>query len=319
MIRYDHPEVFGAGAANFDINCVEKEPPLVMKDSNLVGMLTSSGGVTRNIIENLARLGVKAAMLTAYGDDAYGDRIRKDGEAAGIDLSRVKLCRGCISSCYVSVQDADGDMALGLADMSVLSNLDNAYFDSYKGEVSRAKAAVCDPSLPLPLLEHYIFDTAAGCPVFLDPVSTNFARQCVPLLKGVDTFKPNIMELETVTGISASTDEGLEEACRKAISLGVRRVVVSRGKKGCFMMDNTGKIIKRKFKPVEKMVNATGAGDSFMAGLIYGFINGFDDDKSLDYALAMGIIAVLSEHTIDPGLNVEKVERCIKEYRTTDA
>ena len=77
MIRYENPLVFGAGAANFDINCIIKEPPLVMKDSNLVSMVASSGGVTRNILENLARLGVQSAMLSAYGDDAYGDRLRR--------------------------------------------------------------------------------------------------------------------------------------------------------------------------------------------------------------------------------------------------
>lgn len=315
MIRYENPLVFGAGAANFDINCIIKEPPLVMKDSNLVSMVASSGGVTRNILENLARLGVQSAMLSAYGDDAYGDRLRKDAENAGIDMSRVRLCQGVSSSSYVSVQDADGDMAVAFCDTSVLGNIDPAYFDSYKADVCKAKVAVCDPSMPIDLLEYFIFNTAEDVPVFLDPVSTNFARQCIPLVKGVDTIKPNRMELEAMTGHSTATEADLRIACEKMLELGARRVVVSMGRNGCYLMDRDGLEIRRQFKPIENMANATGAGDSFMAGLIYGFVNGLSDTEALDCALATGTIAVLSEHTIEPNLSVEMMRNTIAKYR----
>ena len=315
MIRYENPLVFGAGAANFDISCTIKEPPLVMKDSNLVNMFSSSGGVTRNILENLSRLGVPTAMLSAYGDDAYGDRLRKDAEKAGIDMTRVRLCKGAVSSSYVSVLDTDGDMAVAFCDTSVLGRIDPAYFDSYKEDVSRAKVAICDPSMPIDLLEYFVFNTAKDVPVFLDPVSTNFARQCVRLLEGLDTIKPNRIELEAMTGCPTVTDDDLRTACEKMIGMGVRRVVVSLGKSGCYLLDRDGLEIRKQFKPVENMANATGAGDSFMAGLVYGYVKGLSEEESLNCALATGTIAVKSMITIEPNLSVKMMEDTIAEYR----
>ena len=49
---------------------------------------------------------------------------------------------------------------------------------------------------------------------------------------------------------------------------------------------------RKKLRPVENMVNATGAGDAFTAALIYSYVNGFDIDKTIDYALAAGVAAV---------------------------
>ena len=206
-------------------------------------------------------------------------------------------------------------MAVAFCYMSVLSRIDPAYFDSYKDDVSKAKMAICDPCLSADLLEYFIFDTAKDVPVFLDPVSTNFARQCVHLLEGLDTIKPNRMELEAMTGLPTATDADLRKACEKMLSMGVRRVVVSLGKNGCYLLDRDGLEIRKQFKPVENMANATGAGDSFMAGLIYVYVNGLSEEESLNCALATGTIAVKSMITIEPNLSVKMMNDTIAQYR----
>ena len=51
------PYVLGIGAANIDVHG-KSRVPIVMRDSNPGHLRTSAGGVTRNVLENLARLGV---------------------------------------------------------------------------------------------------------------------------------------------------------------------------------------------------------------------------------------------------------------------
>ena len=56
-------------------------------------------------------------------------------------------------------------------------------------------------------------------------------------------------------------------------------------------MDDTGAVLRRKLRPA-KMVNASGAGDSFAAAMLYATLQGYDAEKTLDYGMAAGIAAV---------------------------
>lgn len=69
--------VLGVGAANVDIHGRSKKP-IVMHDSNPGHMNTSAGGVTRNVCENLSRLGVSVKLISAVGTDVYADQIRRE-------------------------------------------------------------------------------------------------------------------------------------------------------------------------------------------------------------------------------------------------
>ena len=44
---------------------------------------------------------------------------------------------------------------------------------------------------------------------------------------------------------------------------------------GCFYMDDTGAVLRRKLRPAQ-MVNASGAGDSFAAAMLYATLQGYD-------------------------------------------
>ena len=54
-------EVAGIGGANIDIHG-QSTAPIVMRDSNPGAMHLSPGGVNRNILENLCRMGVSTEM-----------------------------------------------------------------------------------------------------------------------------------------------------------------------------------------------------------------------------------------------------------------
>ena len=138
--------VLGVGAANVDIHGRSKKS-IVMHDSNPGHMNTSAGGVTRNVCENLSRLGVSVKLISAVGTDVYADQIRRECQSAGIDISNLYVADGQASSTYMSMIDADGDMFVALSDMTVLQGLPLSYLSSKQSLIRGAQLVTCDPSL----------------------------------------------------------------------------------------------------------------------------------------------------------------------------
>lgn len=83
------------------------------------------------------------------------------------------------------------------------------------------------------------------------------------------------MELGILAGMEIQSDSDLERAGEAVLNKGLRRLFVSLGAEGCLYMDDTGTVLRRKLRPA-KMVNASGAGDSFAAAMLYATLHGFD-------------------------------------------
>ena len=63
------------------------------------------------------------------------------------------------------------------------------------------------------------------------------------------------------------------------------------------------------------MKNVTGAGDSFVAGVGYGYMNNLSIKDTVKYALAMSIITITNENTINPDMSEEYVKEFIEKIR----
>jgi len=310
VLRY----VAGVGAANVDVYGRSRSP-IVMRDSNPGYLGTSVGGVTRNILENLARQGVRTALLTAVGDDVYGEKILRDSAAAGIDVSHVLLKPGVGSSCYIAMLDERGDMMLAMSDMRIISDLTGEYLNANRALLQNAAAIVCDACLPCAFLDELVSGVASGVRVLIDPVSTAYARSMEPIVGKFFGIKPNEMELAILSGKPTETETQVELACEALLSRGVTCIAVSRGSRGCYYADASGARMFRALRPVERMANATGAGDAFLAGFVHGLIDGVPLERQLDYALASGITAIESLSTINPEMSDARVKENIELYR----
>lgn len=307
--------VVGVGAANVDVHCKSRKP-LVARDSNPGFISFSAGGVTRNVCENLARLGMPVKLITAVGEDVFAAKIREDSAAAGVDVSNLYVCPSAVSSTYVSVLDDGGDMAIAVSDMRILETLPADFLAARQQLICGAAAVCCDPSLPLERMEQLL--DIARCPVYVDPVSTAYAKKMCEISGRFHTIKPNRLEAEILSGIAITDDKTLLAACETILRKGTRRVIVTLGAKGCMYADDSGLVIRRSLRPVEHMANATGGGDAFTAGVIFSTLSGKTPDLLCDFALAAGNAAVSAETTINPNMSEALVNKILKEYKNTD-
>ena len=64
-----------------------------------------------------------------------------------------------------------------------------------------------------------------------------------------------------------------------------------------------------------KVLNATGAGDSFMGAIVYSYMNEEEIRESAINGVAAATITIQSEKTVSDMLNVENIKKLREEYR----
>ena len=302
--------VAGVGGANVDIHG-QSFAPLIMRDSNPGRLHLSVGGVTRNILDNLTRLGRRCELVSAVGGDAFGRMILDSCARLGIGTQGLDVRPGHSSSSYISVMDSAGDMLVAMSDMRVLDGIDEDFIDRRLPLLDGAAAVVCDGNLPAAALGRL----AGRCssPLYADPVSTTWAKKLVPVLGAFDTIKPNRLEMEVLAGMPIAGDADLEAACAKVLAAGVRRVFVSLGADGIYYKGPAGSFHRRS-RVFEGQVNATGAGDATMAAIVHATLAGMPDEAVLEFALGAGLVAISAEDTINPAMSEAAVAAMTKEY-----
>lgn len=302
--------IAGIGGANMDIHG-RSDRPLIMRDSNPGSLHMTLGGVCRNICENLARLGADVRLITVVGDDVNGENILAGCRSAGIDMSASRVLAGERSSSYISIMDDTGDMLLAMSDMHIIKKLDAALVDESVAVLGGADIVVCDGNLSAKAVER--LTEVCLSPLYLDPVSTSWAKELAPYVGSFDTVKPNRIELGALTGCPVETYSDVLNACDVLLKKGVRRVFVSMGAEGLLYRGREG-TIHRIARPFPHMVNATGAGDASMAGIVWASRMGLSADEIVCIAMAAGMVAIASPDTISSEMSPAAIENMIKEY-----
>ncbi|SCZ80814.1 PfkB family carbohydrate kinase [Acidaminobacter hydrogenoformans] len=260
----------------------------------------SPGGVGRNIAENLARLGIKVQLMTAVGQDLYGQQLMERCREAGIETRATLRIPGVSTSLYLAMIEPDGEMKLALSSMSVMEQLDVEALRREDALLSGAAAIVVDTNLPEKTLA-YLISQYHHIPIFVDPVSVAKSERLKNALNGIDTLKPNRRELEALTGMNAGDLEGAKAAAKLLCQKGVKRVVVSFGAEGALSVTKDD---ARHFKALPVAVaNATGAGDAFMAGIVYASLKKFEEAEAMGCALGMAELTLESADAIAQNLN----------------
>lgn len=302
-------QVTVVGGVNIDILGFPKDK-LILEDSNIGTVKISLGGVGRNISENLLRLGIKSKLISVLGDDAYSKKILKDSQDMGLDISDSLLVKGENSSIYLAILNENKDMHIAINSMDILDKLSVEFIMSKKAVLDKTALLVLDTNIPQDVIE-YLLLNYKDKNIFLDTVSVTKAKKIAGSLEYIHTLKTNRLEAEAITGIEADTEEGLRKNGEYLLRKGIKQVFITLGKRGVFYCNNeTMKILKAaNIKPV----NTTGAGDAFMAALIYCHLNKKDIDESAMLATAASIIALSHADTINPLMSREKIEEKMKE------
>lgn len=103
--------------------------------------------------------------------------------------------------------------------------------------------------------------------------------------------KPNRRELEVWAGRPLNSREEIIEAGEQLRQHGIENVIISMGAEGSLWLNSEG-VLQAQPPRCENVVSTVGAGDSMVAGLIYGLAQGWEKEKTLRFASATSALAV---------------------------
>lgn len=266
----------------------------------------SFGGVCRNIAENLARVGIKTELISTLGNDENGKSILEHSRRLGYNMENSLFLEGESTPTYMAILNHNGEMESAVVDMESLNKMDEAFVDGKHEVFKNAAYTVVDSDNPA-LLEYVLKKYDGQSKFILDPVSAKKAKKIRHLIKYFHTIKPNRFETEALCGFKIETRDDLRKAGKFFIEQGVKNVFISLDADGIYYITSEGEEgTLASCNPID-VKNVTGAGDSFVAGIGYGYMNNLSIKDTIKYAMAMSIITITHEETINPDMSHEVV------------
>lgn len=309
----DSPFVTVIGGANVDIHG-KSTNRLLEADSNPGTVHTSAGGVARNIAENLSRLGVDCRLISAIGSDHNGKMLKRVCGDAGVDMQYVFETAAAQTSTYLSVLDETGDMHIAINDMSIIEHLTPLRLAAHQAMLKQSALLIVDCNLP-PATLAWLSTSADSTPIFADTVSAAKAARLKPHLHAIHTLKASAIEVEALTGMKAATESQLSKAAVALHAAGVHRAFVTRGDQGVFVSADGSQRMVPASSSGSDVVSTGGAGDAFLAAIAYAWLQDWNLDATVHFALAAADLTLSSPATNYPALSLATVQQAMESLR----
>lgn len=310
-ILKDAPYIAVIGGANIDI---EGAPigSLKMKDSNPGVVNKTFGGVARNIAENISKMGLDAKLITLVGGDSHGKDLMDYCRKKGIDTSYSLMLERESTSTYISILDEEGDMAVAISHMDIMSKMDIPFIKKRTSVIKGALLCIVDTNIPLETLE-YLLKNFKETEFIADTVSLEKSKKLKNLLPYIDTLKPNKIEAEALSGINISTKEDAKNAAEIIIRRGVKNIFLSLGKEGVYYSNGSENGFIRP--PEINITTATGAGDAFLAGVTYGKSESRSIKRQAMYGISASISVLTKDKNRENNLDINSINEILEEVK----
>lgn len=230
----------------------------------------------------LRQWGVPTGMIgTAVGDDSRGHALADQLEKWGVQ-GKVRFSEEIRTPMEVNVSDKTGARTyfwhrppemlntLDTADLSLLNGAQLMYVDWYDGDhIVRAM----DEANQL------------GVPVFLN---LEHGHKDTHLLK---KYASRVSICQAVTDAAQlGTTRAMLQTARKILKSGIKTALVTMARAGCLVAQGNAAV--NVYAPRVKAVDGCGAGATFSAGFIFGYLNGWDMEASARFATAAASLKV---------------------------
>ena len=222
-----------------------------------------AGGKGANQAVGIARLGARVALVGRIGRDARGDAICAALRAEGLDLSLVSRDAESPTGAALIAVDRNGEKQIMTAPGA---NHALSEADVWAGQARLASAEVLLAGLEVPVAAVSAalrLGKAAGVRTLLDPAPAVPLSE--ELLRLVDVNSPNDNEAEVLTNVKVSDARSAAQCARVLLARGAGAAVVRGGRDGTLVATSTEQHVIPRHSV--SSVDATGAGDAFMAAL----------------------------------------------------
>ncbi|MCU1668087.1 MAG: Ribokinase [Blastococcus sp.] len=245
---------------------------------------TRGGGAGANVAVHLARLGIPVTLAGCVGDDAAGAGLRAELTAAGVALS-LRVVGEVGTGTIVSLVEPDGQRSM-LADRGANLALRPADVPAPPAgaHLHLSGYTLLDPESRDAGLTALAAAAAVGCTVSVDPASTGplagyGVDRWLADTAGATLLLPNADEARLLTGCADPSDAA------RALARAYQIVAVSLGADGALWASGDTSVHRPAHPTV--VVDTTGAGDAFAAGLLSAWLADRDPVAALEAGLTL--------------------------------
>jgi len=278
------------GSANTDM--VMEVPTLPTHGETVLGheFKIVSGGKGANQAVALARLGTRpVTFIACLGDDDFGRAALDNYKKDNIDTDHIVIKEGAYSGVACIFVAEDGENAIGVS-AGANALLTPEHINQNEELISSAAMVLLQLETPLETIERAIdLCNKHNVPVILNPAPAKGPLDSRILAK-VQLLTPNETEASHLSGIEVVDLASAEQAAKKLLELGVKEVIITLGEEGA--LHCTKQDCHHIKAPAVKVVDTTGAGDTFTGGLATALTEGLDIEKALLFANHAAALAV---------------------------
>ncbi|MFR9711115.1 ribokinase [Paenibacillus sp. MB22_1] len=281
------PKVAVIGSLNMDIVVETRRHPQV--GETLLGeqIRFIPGGKGANQAVAAARLGAETAMIGAVGEDAFGRELLEALRQDGVDISGVKRLPGCTTG-VASIYVAEGDNSIVVVP-GANYRVSPEDIDENEDKLRRADIVLLQLEIPVDTVFYAAQKAKSlGKTVVLNPAP---AQPLPPELFGyVDYVTPNRTELSRYTGMDADGTK-LAAAMRRMKEMEAKHIITTLGADGSAYLTEDGEVRTVPGHQV-KVVDTTGAGDCYNAGLAVSLAKRRSLREAVEYAALVSALSV---------------------------
>jgi pseudouridine kinase len=236
------------------------------------------GGVGRNVVENLANLGLPTTFISSIDNTAMGEEVRIRLSTANIKLDYLAQTDYCGMGMWLAIMNQSGDLAGSISQMPNLSILENLIENKGSEIVHLCSHVVLELDLNANITRKVIQlckenkRLVYGIPGNMDVILSNRDILC-----DLECFICNHVEAGRLMGMNfeeLSLDEMQLMLKNYVIETGMKSMVITLGSKGAIYYNiSSDELGYQPVVPVE-VVDTSGAGDAFFSGTVMGLIEG---------------------------------------------
>lgn len=308
------PKVVTVGEILVEVMRKDVDVPL-RRPADFVGPFPS--GAPAIFIDATARLGVSAGIIGGVGRDEFGECVLERLGRDGVDTSMIKRVEGLSTGVAFVSYRSDGSrkfiyhMGNSAAGAITVTDIPEDYIGGASVVHINGSSLAMGAGMRDACYKAVEIGRRGGAHISFDPNirkelgSEKLRELFSPVLKSCTILIPTSNELAEICG---TEDEG--NAARGMLDRGVKIVAVKDGDRGCRIYTREGKVEALAFKV--EVVDPTGAGDAFSAGIVVGHLEGMKLEELAVFANAVGASAVTVRGPMEGLAWRDKVEEMIR-------
>ncbi len=285
-------DIICAGESLIDFIGTQHEHPI----SRIKDYHRYLGGSPTNVAMNMARLGLQVEMVSSIGNDGFGEYILERLTENEVNTSLIRhsdshpttvifVSRTTGTPEFVALRGADSEIIPNQISEEKLRSAKIFHTSCFALSKEPARSSILHSARKAAEL---------GCQLSID---INYSEKIWPDTEGAKQTITEYCSLNPIVKVSQDDVDRLfgrgmdhNQIFNHLHGLGVDIVCLTLGKKGAKLSEKGSPVLELSALKVEKIMDATGAGDAFWSGFLFAWLKGKSNQKCMEAALQMAAI-----------------------------